>query len=78
MKLKKIICWPPLLGGIGAAVTITILAYITFNSNINLEGQLFNQLYNTEKKNIESNKTYSGNIFRSLNRPFVALTPSAD
>ena len=32
MKLKKIICWPPLLGGIGAAVTITILAYITFNS----------------------------------------------
>ena len=32
MKLKKIICWPPLLGGIGAAVTITVLAYITFNS----------------------------------------------
>ena len=32
MKLKKIICWPPLLGGVGAAVTITILAYITFNS----------------------------------------------
>ena len=32
MKLKKIICWPPLLGGIGAAVTIAILAYITFNS----------------------------------------------
>ena len=32
MKLKKIFCWPPLLGGIGAAVTITILAYITFNS----------------------------------------------
>ena len=32
MKLKKIICWPPLLGGIGAGVTISILAYITFQS----------------------------------------------
>ena len=32
MKLKKIICWPPLLGGIGAGVTVTILAYITFQS----------------------------------------------
>ena len=32
MKLKKIICWPPLLGGIGAGVTIGILAYITFVS----------------------------------------------
>lgn len=32
MKFKKIICWPPLLGGIGAAVTISILAYITFQS----------------------------------------------
>ena len=32
MKLKKIICWPPLLGGVGAGVTITILAYITFQS----------------------------------------------
>ena len=32
MKLKKIFCWPPLLGGIGAGVTITILAYITFQS----------------------------------------------
>ena len=32
MKLKKIICWPPLLGGIGAGVTIGILAYITFLS----------------------------------------------
>ena len=32
MKFKKIICWPPLLGGVGAAVTITILAYITFQS----------------------------------------------
>ncbi len=32
MKLKKIICWPPLLGGIGAGITIIILAYITFQS----------------------------------------------
>ena len=32
MKLKKIFCWPPLLGGIGAGVTIAILAYITFQS----------------------------------------------
>ena len=32
MKLKKIICWPPLLGGIGAGVTISILAYITYQS----------------------------------------------
>ena len=32
MKIKKIICWPPLLGGVGAGVTITILAYITFES----------------------------------------------
>ena len=32
MKLKKIFCWPPLLGGIGAGVTIGILSYITFQS----------------------------------------------
>jgi CBS-domain-containing membrane protein len=32
MKFKKIICWSPLLGGIGAGVTIGILAYITFQS----------------------------------------------
>jgi len=32
MKFKKIICWPPLLGGGGAGVTIAILAYITFQS----------------------------------------------
>jgi len=32
MKFKKIICWPPLLGGIGAGVTIVILTYITFQS----------------------------------------------
>ena len=34
MKFKKIICWPPLLGGIGAGLTIGILAYITFQSVI--------------------------------------------
>ncbi len=32
MNFKKIICWRPLLGGVGAGVTITILAYITFQS----------------------------------------------
>jgi len=32
MNLKKIICWQPLLGGIGAGVTIGILSYITFQS----------------------------------------------
>ena len=32
MNFKKIICWPPLLGGVGAGVTIAILAYITFQS----------------------------------------------
>ena len=34
MKLKKLICWPPLLAGIGAGVTIAILAYITFQSTL--------------------------------------------
>ena len=34
MKFKKIICWPPLLGGVGAGVTIGILAYITFQSTL--------------------------------------------
>jgi len=32
MKFKKLICWPPLLGGVGAGVTFGILAYITFQS----------------------------------------------
>ena len=32
MNFKKIICWPPLLGGVGAAVTISILSYITYQS----------------------------------------------
>ena len=34
MKLKKLFCWPPLLGGIGAGVTIGVLAYITFESTL--------------------------------------------
>ena len=34
MKLKKLFCWPPLLGGIGAGFTIGILAYITFQSSL--------------------------------------------
>ena len=32
MNLKKIFCWPPLLGGVGAGVTISILSYITYES----------------------------------------------
>ena len=32
MSLKKIFCWPPLLAGVGAAVTIIILGYITYES----------------------------------------------
>ena len=32
MNLKKIFCWPPLLAGIGAATTIIILGYITYES----------------------------------------------
>ena len=32
MNLKKIICWPPLLAGVGAGVTIGIITYITFQS----------------------------------------------
>ncbi len=40
--------------------------YIDFNSNITLEGQLFNQFYNTTKKNIKGNENYSGNILRSF------------
>ena len=32
MRFKKIVCWPPLLSGVGAGVTIAILAYITFQS----------------------------------------------
>ena len=32
MNLKKIICWQPLLAGVGAGITIGILAYISFQS----------------------------------------------
>ena len=32
MNIKKIFCWPPLLAGIGAGVTIGILGYITYES----------------------------------------------
>ncbi len=32
MKFKKIICWPPLLAGIGAGVTIAVISYITYQS----------------------------------------------
>ena len=32
MNFKKIICWPPLLAGVGAGVTIAILGYITYES----------------------------------------------
>ena len=30
MNFKKIMCWPPLLAGIGAGVTIVILGFITY------------------------------------------------
>ena len=40
--------------------------YLNFNSNIIFEGQLYNQFYNTIKKDIEGNKVYSGNIFRAF------------
>ena len=36
INLKKIICWPPLLAGVGAAVTISILAYITYQTELGL------------------------------------------
>ena len=32
MNFKKIFCWPPLLAGIGATVTIGILGFITYHS----------------------------------------------
>ncbi len=40
--------------------------YMDFNSNIIFEGQIYNQLYNTIKKDVEGNRIYSGNIFRSF------------
>ena len=36
MKFKKIICWPPLLAGVGAAVTNGILAYMTYQTELGL------------------------------------------
>jgi len=36
INLKKIICWPPLLAGVGAAVTIGILAYMTYQTELGL------------------------------------------
>jgi len=32
MNFKKIFCWPPFLAGVGSAVTIAILGYITYES----------------------------------------------
>ena len=40
--------------------------YLKFNSNIIFEGQLYNQFYNTIKKDVENNRVYSGNIFRAF------------
>ena len=37
MNFKKIICYTPLLGGVGAGVTIAILAYITFQYILSAE-----------------------------------------
>ncbi len=45
--------------------------YIDFNSNIIFQGQLFNQFYNTNKKDIKNNETHSGNILRSF--PIVGV-----
>ena len=36
INLKKIICWPPLLAGVGAAVTIGILAFMTYQTELGL------------------------------------------
>ncbi len=40
--------------------------YVDFNSNIIFEGQLYNQFFNTIKKDVEGNKLYSGNNFRTF------------
>ena len=36
INLKKIICWPPLLAGVGATVTIGILAFMTYHTELGL------------------------------------------
>ena len=41
MNFKKIICWPPLLAGVGTAVTIGILGYITYESILSGTGYGF-------------------------------------
>ena len=40
--------------------------YIDFNSKITFEAQLFNQFYNTIKKDIKGNEIYSGNMLRTF------------
>jgi len=40
--------------------------YLKFKSNVIIESQLYNQFYNTIKKDIEGNRVYSGNIFRAF------------
>ena len=36
LNLKKIICWAPLLSGVGAAVTIGILSFMTYQTELGL------------------------------------------
>ena len=36
INLKRIICWTPLLSGVGAAVTIGILAFMTYQTELGL------------------------------------------
>ena len=36
INLKKIICWAPLLSGVGATVTIGILAFMTYQTELGL------------------------------------------
>jgi len=36
INLKKIICWTPLLSGVGATVTIGILAFMTYQTELGL------------------------------------------
>ena len=39
---------------------------VKYNSNIIFEGSLFNQFYNTNKKDIKGNQIYSGNLVRTF------------
>ena len=45
--------------------------YIDFKSNIIFEGQLFNQFFNTIKKDVKDNQIYSGNVIRSF--PIIGI-----